>query len=183
MFVEAEIWNIAHTDQGYAVLIRPIGTDAAVPIFIGQLEAQSILIGMGDIPIPRPNTHDLLLTSLSLTGNTVEKVEITELKDGIFYSVIHIRNMTGEMSLDSRPSDSIAVSVRTECPIYIEESVIDEAAVSLQFINEKTVTINSEYEKERLQLEKELEEAIKLENYEVAAEIRDKLKNLEENFF
>ena len=61
MLVEAEIWTIARTDQGNAVLVRPIGSESAVPIFIGQLEAQSILIGLGNVPMPRPLTHDLFL--------------------------------------------------------------------------------------------------------------------------
>ena len=62
MLVEAEIWTIARTDQGNAVLVRPIGSESAVPIFIGQLEAQSILIGLGNVPMPRPLTHDLFIT-------------------------------------------------------------------------------------------------------------------------
>lgn len=183
MFVEAEIWNVAHTDQGYAVLIKPLGADAAVPIFVGQLEAQSILIGMGDIPMPRPNTHDLFLSGLSKTGNTLEKVEITEIKDGIYYSTIHLNNLSGTIELDSRPSDSIALAVRVECPIFISEEIIDETGVSLQFITEKTDQLNSEYEKSRLALEKALDKAVKLEDYEEAAKIRDKLKMLDEEFF
>ena len=61
MLIEAEIWTVARTDQGNAVLVRPIGSDYAVPIFIGQLEAQSIIIGIGNVPMPRPLTHDLFL--------------------------------------------------------------------------------------------------------------------------
>ena len=183
MFVKSEIWNVAHTDQGYAVLIKPIGSDAAVPIFVGQLEAQSILIGLGHISMPRPNTHDLLLSSLKKTGNTLEKVEITGLIDGVFYATIHISNINGDTELDSRPSDAIALAVRANCPLFISEEVIDETAVSLEFITEKTDTLNSEYDRKRLELEKELDTAIKLENYEEAAELRDKLKKLDEEFF
>lgn len=183
MFVETEIWNVAHTDQGYAVLIRPAGSDAAVPIFVGQLEAQSILIGMGDIPMPRPNTHDLFLSGLTKTGNTLKKVEISEIKDGIFYSNIYIQNVSGIIKLDSRPSDSIALAVRAGCPLYISEEIIDDAAVSLQFITEKTDKLNQEYNSQRVQLEKKLDKAIKLENYEDAAKLRDRLKDLDEEFF
>jgi len=183
MFVETEIWNVAHTEQGYAVLVKPIGANAAVPIFVGQLEAQSILIGMGNIPMPRPNTHDLFLSGLVKTGNTIEKAEITEIKDGIFYSRIHIRNISGIVELDSRPSDSIALAVRADCPLFMAEEIIDEAAVSLEFITEKTDPLNSEYEEQRMQLEKRLERAVNLENYEEAAELRDNLKKLDEDFF
>ncbi len=183
MFVKAEIWNVAHTDQGYAVLVKPIGHNDAIPIFIGQIEAQSILIGMGDIPMPRPNTHDLLITSLAKTGCTLEKIEISEIKDGIFYSTIYIKTISGTVQVDSRPSDSIALAIRADCPIFISEEVIDEAGVSLQFITEKTEKLNSDYDRERIKLEKELDEAVKLENYEAAAEIRDRLKKLDEEFF
>lgn len=183
MFVEAEVWNVAHTDQGYAVLIKPTGADAAVPIFVGQLEAQSILIGMGDVPMPRPNTHDLFLQGLSKTGNTLSKVEISEIRDGIFYSAIHINSPTGIVTLDSRPSDSIALAVRAECPIFISEEIIDEAGVSIQFISEKSEEADSETESKKMQLEKALENAVKLEKYEEAALIRDKLKKLDDELF
>ena len=183
MYIEAEIWNVAHTDQGYAVLIKPVGHNAAIPIFVGQIEAQSILIGMGDIPMPRPNTHDLLLSTLAKTGNTVEKIEISSIKDGIFYSTIFIHNISGSIEIDSRPSDSMAIAVRAGCPIFISEDVVEEAGVSIEFISEKTEKLNTEYDKERLKLEKELEEAVKLEKYEEAAELRDKLKRMDEDFF
>ena len=183
MFIEAEIWNVAHTDQGYAVLVKPSGHDAVVPIFVGQIEAQSILVGMGDIPMPRPNTHDLFITGLSRSGSTVEKVEITEIKDGIYFAVLYLNNISGTITLDSRPSDCLAVAVRTSCPIFISEDVIEDSAVSLQYINDKTENLNSDYDKNRLELEKALEEAVKTENYEEAAIIRDKLKKLDDEFF
>ncbi|MBI9107282.1 MAG: bifunctional nuclease family protein [Spirochaetales bacterium] len=183
MFVEAEVWNVAHTDQGYAVLIKPLGTDAAVPIFVGQLEAQSILIGMGDIPMPRPNTHDLFLQGISKTGSTLKKVEISEIKDGIFYSTIYLDNMGNAVTLDSRPSDSIAIAVRADCPIFIAEEIIDEAGVSIHFITEKTDEANSEAENRKIELEKALEDAIKLEHYEEAAILRDQIKKLNEEIF
>ena len=183
MFVEAEVWNVAHTDQGYAVLIKPIGAEAAVPIFVGQLEAQSILIGMGDIPMPRPNTHDLFLEGLSKTGNTLIKIEISEIKDGIFYSAIFINNMAEIITIDSRPSDSIALAVRAACPIYISEDIIDAAGVSIQFISDKTEGEGSETEGKKIELTKALDNAVKLEHYEDAAKIRDQLKKLDDDLF
>ena len=180
MFVEAEVWNVAHTDQGYAVLLKPVGTDAAVPIFVGQLEAQSILIGMGDIPMPRPNTHDLFLQSLSRTGNVLQKIEISEIKDGIFYSTIFINSVTETVELDSRPSDSIALAVRAECPIFISEEIIDEAGVSIHFISERAAEPESEKEARKIELEKALEDAVKLEHYEDAARIRDQIKKIQD---
>ncbi len=183
MFVEAEVWNVAHTDQGYAVLVRPVGTKSASPIFIGQLEAQSILVGMSGIPMPRPNTHDLMITALTETGWTIEKVEISELKEGIFFSSVKMTNGEQLLDLDSRPSDSIALAVRAGCPIYISEELIDETAVSLHFISDKLETSDSETENLKLELEKALDEAVKLEHYEDAAKIRDQIRKMDEDLF
>ena len=183
MFVEAEVWNVAHTDQGYAVLLKPTGADAAVPIFVGQLEAQSILIGMGDIPMPRPNTHDLFIQNLEKTGCSMKKIEITELTDGIFYSTIHVSTGDSTVFLDSRPSDSIALAVRTGCPLFISEQIIDEAAVALHYIDEKIDGIDTDTDKKRVELEKKLEEAVKLEHYEDAAKLRDELKKIDDSIF
>ena len=80
MLVEAEIWTVARTDQGNAVLVRPLGAELAVPIFIGQLETQSILIGMGNVPMPRPLTHDLFLSLLKELEVELDRIEITSLK-------------------------------------------------------------------------------------------------------
>ncbi|MDC7124397.1 MAG: DUF151 domain-containing protein [Spirochaetales bacterium] len=182
-FEEAEIWSVAHTDQGYAVLIKPIGIEVAVPIFVGQSEAQSILIGMGDIPMPKPNSHDLLLSAISLSGSNIKKIEITELVDGIFDSAIYFNNINGEQKLEARPSDSIALAVRAECKIFISEAVVKETGVSLEIIKNKTGKLNSEYEKEKAELKNQLDLAVVQENYEKAANLRDKLKKLEQNFF
>src|SRR5512137_854689 len=64
MLVPAEVWTVAKAEQGNAVLVRPLGLDVAVPIFIAPLEAQSIMIGLGSVKMPRPLTHDLFLTTL-----------------------------------------------------------------------------------------------------------------------
>ncbi|RKY79412.1 hypothetical protein DRQ07_06400, partial [candidate division KSB1 bacterium] len=74
MLVEAEIWTIARTDQGNAILIRPLESETAVPIFMGQLEAQSILIGMGNVPMPIPLTHDLFINLFSKIKLTILQI-------------------------------------------------------------------------------------------------------------
>ena len=113
MLVEAEIWTIARTDQGNAVLVRPIGSESAVPIFIGQLEAQSILIGLGNVPMPRPLTHDLFITLFSMLGAELQRIEITALKEGTFYAQIILSKTSGEeLIVDARPSDSIGIAVQ-----------------------------------------------------------------------
>ncbi len=175
MLVEAEVWTIARTDQGNAVLVRPVGSDTTVPIFIGQLEAQSILIGMGNVPMPRPLTHDLFLSVLQKTGVSIERIEITELKEGTFYAQLVVKQQGQTLIIDARPSDSLALAVRDKCPIFIDEGVVEEAGIPVSTITEQ-VGENPENDTEAMKLEKlekELEKAIEEENYEEAARLRD----------
>lgn len=135
--VRAEIWTIARTDQGNAVLIRPIGSEIAVPIFIGQLETQSILIGFGDVTIPRPLTHDLMISLIKHLGAELLRIEITDLKEGTFYARLVLQSTLveeNEFMLDCRPSDALALAVRLKCPVYISEQVVQEAGVSVNLI-------------------------------------------------
>ncbi len=175
MLVEAEVWTIARTDQGNAVLVRPIGSETAVPIFIGQLEAQSILIGMGNVPMPRPLTHDLFLSVMQKVGVGIERIEITELKEGTFYAQLIVKQQGQQLTIDARPSDSIALAVRDKCPIFIDEEVVEEAGIPVSTITNQ-VGETAEDDTEAMQLEKleqELDKAVEEENYEEAARLRD----------
>ncbi len=184
MLVEAEIWTIARTDQGNAVLVRPTGSESAVPIFIGQLEAQSILIGLGNVPMPRPLTHDLFLSLLATLGIQLQRIEITSLKEGTFYAQIILKPATGdEMIVDARPSDSIGIAVRAKCPVFIDEAIVEEAGISVSSVNAGGEEMGANpYETEKKRLEEELHRAVEDENYEDAAKLRDKLQKLTETF-
>jgi bifunctional DNase/RNase len=181
MLVAAEVWTLAKTDQGNAVLIKPKGADIAVPIFIGQAEAQSILIGLGDVEIQRPLTHDLLISTLKNLNVSIKRVEITDLSEGIFYGRLVVNKSGKEISIDARPSDCIAVAVRVKCNIFIDESVVDEAGISITIVNEHSnqgLDIGPK-ESEIDNLKKKLDLAVEEENYEEAARLRDKIKELE----
>ncbi|MDR1319074.1 MAG: bifunctional nuclease family protein, partial [Treponema sp.] len=112
--LSAEIWSIAQTSQGSAVLLRPRGLNIAVPIFIGQLEIQSILIGREGINLPRPLTHDLILKLFQRMSLNIDKVEVHELRDNTFHArlVVSGREFTEDKPLliDSRPSDAFALA-------------------------------------------------------------------------
>jgi len=200
--VKAEIWTIARTDQGNAVLIRPIGAEIAVPIFIGQLETQSILIGFGDVSIPRPLTHDLMLSLLDRLGAELLRIEINDLKDGTFYArlVLTEKNTprNEEFTMDARPSDALALAVRKKCPVYIAENVVEAAGVAVNLIVD-AATLDESSENQPMDeqgerakqseprtskniqqeiLQAELDRAVAAEEYERAAEIRDLLASL-----
>jgi len=180
MLVEAEIWTVARTDKGNAVLVKPLGSERAVPIFIGQLEAQSILIGLGNVPMPRPLTHDLFISVMEKISVDVERVEVTDLKDGTFYARILLKQGMKKLSIDSRPSDALGIAARLRCPLFISEAIVDEAGVAINLITEEDseTEVPSDTELERDKLEEELQKAIDEEDYEEAARIRDRMKEL-----
>jgi len=183
MLVEAEIWTIARTDQGNAVLVRPIGSDTTVPIFIGQLEAQSILIGMGNVPMPRPLTHDLLLSVMQKAELRIERVEITALKDGTFFAQLIVKQRGKSIAIDSRPSDGIALAVRDKCPLFIDEEVVEEAGIPVSTITDQVESVEQPGAK-KMELEKlkmDLDKAVEDENYEEAARLRDIIDEYDES--
>jgi bifunctional DNase/RNase len=184
MLVEAEIWTVAHTEQGNAVLVKPLGSEFAVPIFIGQLEAHSILIGLGSVPMPRPLTHDLILSLMEKLDVILEKVEITELKEGTFYSRIILRQGSKKIVIDARPSDALSLSARIRCPIFIAEPIVAEAGVPVKLMtdeNAKDSVGPNPRDLEATRLKSELQKAVEKEDYEEAARLRDRLRELGQN--
>jgi bifunctional DNase/RNase len=137
--VEAEIWTVAKTEQGNAVLIRPIGADSAVPIFIGPLETQAILIGLGDISVPRPLTHFVMLNIIHRLGAEVVRVEINDLREGTYFARLYLSTPHGEINIDIRPSDALALVTRCHCPLFIAEDIVDEAGISVDEVKEQSV--------------------------------------------
>lgn len=135
-FVRADVWTVAQTDQGNVVLIRPKESDLVVPIFIGQLETQSILIGLGRVDMPRPLTHDLLMSVIHALEADLVRVEIRDLRDRTFYANVVIKAIEGEITIDARPSDAIALAVRCRAEVYIAEDIVESAGVPVDMIRE-----------------------------------------------
>jgi uncharacterized protein len=116
------------------IILRPVDETEAegrlVPIWIGQNEATAILLALQGIAPPRPMTHDLLKDMIEALGAEVTRVEITRIDGGTFYAIVVLSGPgDSSLELDARPSDSIALAVRTGAPIFISEQVLDEAAV------------------------------------------------------
>ncbi len=184
MLVQAEIWTVAHTEEGNAVLVRPIGSDLAVPIFIGQAETQSLLIGLGDVPMPRPLTHDLIIALLNSLNAVLSRIEINDLKDNTFFAKLILGKGNEEIIVDARPSDALALAVRQKCPVYIAESIIDAAGVSIDLVMDISARDDKQNRNggeirtpplsdQESSLLEELERAVEAEDYERAAVIRD----------
>ncbi|NBO65895.1 MAG: bifunctional nuclease family protein [Acidobacteria bacterium] len=105
------------------VLLKDVESDALVPIWVGAFEANSIATEIEKVAPHRPMTHDLLRTVINQFGGNVSRVVVTELRDNTFYAIIEIEIESGNVIIDSRPSDAIALALRVDCPIYIRDEV------------------------------------------------------------
>jgi len=108
----------------YILLLREINGHDTLPIWIGKPEADSIALAMGKIVTPRPMTHDLIKNVVSELKMSITKVVISDIIDNTYYAGIYVDQGGEEISIDSRPSDAIAVAIRVNAPIFVEESVI-----------------------------------------------------------
>jgi bifunctional DNase/RNase len=110
-------------------LLREVGgTQRMLPIFIGAPEATAIAFALEEVVTPRPMTHDLLRTVLDDLGVSLERITVTDLREGVFYAELELNARDGVHTISSRPSDAIALAARTGSPIYAAESVLEEAA-------------------------------------------------------
>ena len=120
--------RVAGTPQGPVpvVLLSVEGEDHVLPIFIGFDEATAIARGLEATDIGRPLTHDLLLDVVEELGGRVDRVAVTDLQDGTYIADLHLDSPLDHVSVDARPSDSLALAARTNAPIDIDESVFEE---------------------------------------------------------
>ena len=174
----------------YALILAEKGPDARkLPVVIGGAEAQSIAVALEkSIAPPRPMTHDTWQNMLDELGTQIEKVLIHRLVNGVFYASIYARNEHGaQLIFDSRPSDAVALAVRVDCPIYVLASILEQAGITEkeervadgveEDVAEEGTPSETEADSISL-LEKQLEEAVENEDYELAARLRDRIDKL-----
>jgi bifunctional DNase/RNase len=109
------------------VVLEDMQSEQILPIWIGVFEANAIALTIENIPTPRPMTHDLLKNFLMNFEITVERIVVTDVRNNTFYAAIHCRQRDNEIVLDSRPSDAIALALRMNCPIFVEDDVVKRA--------------------------------------------------------
>lgn len=199
-YVRVEIVSLSLVPSGggtCAIVLREIEGERFLPVIIGLLEAQSIAVKVQGLPTPRPMTHDLMSNMLDELDVDVVQVAIEALRDGTFYGSISLQTEEEHtMKIDSRPSDAIGLAVRTGAPIYVSEEVMEEAGATPEMAQQIGVAGDEpgsfedepEVEDEPAppashvspldQLENKLQAAIKVEDYERAAELRDEIKRL-----
>lgn len=192
--VQVEILGLSASPSAggaYALLLKEIYGVRRLPIIIGSFEAQSIALEMESIKPPRPLTHDLLRNVIENLGGTVVEVVIDELKDNTFYAKIKLEYSTMTNDIDSRPSDAIALGVRTGAPIFVAEEVMKVAAFvpstedaeesSHPFENEDDSDLTAKgnpQETKLATLQNQLRESLEKEDYERAAKLRDEINRI-----
>ena len=112
------------------VVLYDVAEEIFLPIWIGVFEANAIALRIEGVEPPRPMTHDLLFSSLESLGAEVERVTISDLRDNTFYAVISLSGSSGELQLDARPSDAIALALRARAPIFVLRSVLESASAA-----------------------------------------------------
>jgi len=142
MFIEMKVNGIVldpQTNVPIVILKDPSGRHT-LPIWIGLLEASAIAMELEKIKIHRPLTHDLLKNILEQLKATVVKIEITDIKNNTYYALIHIEFGGKIVTIDSRPSDSIALALRTNSPIFVAKSVLEKSSQ----VDEKSADFSQE---------------------------------------
>ncbi|MGL6180441.1 MAG: bifunctional nuclease domain-containing protein [Tannerellaceae bacterium] len=177
----------------YALILEEENGNRRIPVIIGAAEAQSIAIAIEKLEPPRPLTHDLFLNFAKAYNIKLVEVMIYRFEDGIFYSELLFDNGTSKQTIDSRTSDAIALALRSDAPIYANESVLDVAGITVDPTQEEAASDASEnlaskpqpvsytlQDLSKNELNEELQEALKKENYEYASQIRDEIKRRSE---
>lgn len=122
--------RVSLLSQHRVVILKDINEERYLPIWIGPFEADAITIQLQGIEVARPQTHDLLKSVLDVVGVSVHHILVNDLRDDTFYARIVVDSNGRRLEIDSRPSDAIALAVRVGSPIFVDESVMDRAAIT-----------------------------------------------------
>jgi uncharacterized protein len=184
--------SYSQTQSGaYALLLIEENGDRRIPIIIGGFEAQAIVIKLENLEPPRPLTHDLFKKFADQFKIAVTEVMIHKLEEGVFYSRLMCNDGKNEYSIDSRTSDAVAIALRFACPIYIAEEILEKAQltnspsdteINPSGENDPKFEPNGRYESYTdEELYKMIDDAVKTEDYERAASIRDEIEKRKGN--
>ena len=182
--------SYSQTQTGaYALVLGEENGNRKLPVIIGGFEAQSIAIALEkEVVPPRPLTHDLFKTFSEKFRIELKEVVIHKLQEGVFFSVMMFEKEGTSVVLDARTSDAVALAIRFGCPIYTYEAILEKAGVILE--EKKKTSPKSEASPiestkaksasptKLKQLKKQMEEAVKNEDYELAARLRDEIDKL-----
>lgn len=185
--VELQVLNITNSQAqagAYAMVLGEVDGDRQLPIIIGPAEAQSTALFLKGVDTPRPLTHQLFIMCLDALKSELVQVLIYKAEEGVFFSYIYLKKDEEIIRIDSRTSDAVALAVRAQCPILIYNTILERECLRMsQEENEQregqagsgSFKTGSEIP-QSYSLEQALKQAIEEENYELAARIRDEIK-------
>lgn len=203
--IEAKVHSLAITDKGFVVMLKPINSERVIPIFIDYLQAQSMATALFNYKMGRPLTHDLINSIFQKCHIRLVNIIIDNVHLDTYYSKLVIEHNGKNEFVDARPSDAIALALRFQVSIFVEEHVIEKAGMIIEDNGSKELEMksgipynyqvfdkeaNSENKRRDIKLNNEngaktkeeiqklLEQAVKEERYEDAAKYRDELNNL-----
>lgn len=176
--LEVQVSRIVMFNNDLIVLLKGEADERVLPIHIDIGQAHSIQLKLEGVSFQRPLTHDLMSSILEELECRVERAEISDLIEGTFYAKLILKHVDKELTIDSRPSDAIALALRCDAPIYVDEEVMNQAGMIIpgEKQNEKRLAPSPEQ-----MLEQKLKKAVEDERYEEAALIRDRIKHLTEH--
>ena len=190
--VKVEVLRISYhpANKGYAIILKEVdANERIVPILVGSNEAQSIAMSIEGIQLPRPMTHDLIINIFDRLSLKVKHIVISDFKEGTFFAKIVVLSdsLSNMIEIDSRPSDAIAIAIKSFAPIYISESIFtlileekiyEKSNIELNSYNQKTVS----HDEVLKSLQDALQKAVEEEEYEIAARIRDRISEIKKDF-
>ena len=140
--LEMTIDSIRVSPMNYqrVVILKEKDSDRYLPIWIGPAEADAIAVKLQDLSVPRPLTHDLLRAVIDNLGGSVQHILVNDLQNDTFYAKIAIQHNGDTKEIDCRPSDAVALAVRAQVPIFVEEAVLDKAGILLDKETGKPIT-------------------------------------------
>ncbi len=160
------------------ILESIISTNLSFPIVIGSHEAQSISIVLEGISIKRPLTHDLFINLFSLLDVSVEFIEITKFNDGVFFAELNLLKDNRQFVVDARPSDALSLAIRLNKEIRIPTNLFNSICINTNEMIESGSNNDVNVVISKSDLEMELKKALADENYEEAANLRDKIEQM-----
>jgi bifunctional DNase/RNase len=132
--IEVEVLGLARSpsDAGVLLLLKERASPRVLPLGIGPFEAEAIALQLQGTPVPRPLSHDLLRQMLVILDAHLQRVEVAAVTDNVFYAKLVVEQAGQQQTIDSRPSDAVALALRAEAPIFVADSVFDEAGVVVE---------------------------------------------------
>jgi bifunctional DNase/RNase len=182
--IPVEIVNVALLNKRFVIFLKSSTDKRALPIFIDDSQAQSIVIQINKVEIPRPLTHDLFKSVLDALNCEMVRIEVSDLIDDTFYARLVLDHHGEVLDFDARPSDAICLALRFGAPMFVDEKVMDKAGIIVSEEDALSPDILSAQKPQQPEpspldtLMRNLDKAVKEERYEDAAKIRDEIKKM-----